>query len=1301
MADFLFGSPGSAQKPIVYSGLQVSTSQYDLAVQWLRGQRRCSTNCIWTGDFQKHKQSAKGKGGGKGSGQYTYTSACILSLGFGEWDDPLLNVWAAGSTTSTTTLADLGMTFQAGTPTQTPWAFVVSKYPSQAQAYKNIANLTAQKLDLGSAASIPDFAFEGRCIPYADYLTSAGWTNPTTSVNTPGRDVNMADFLPDFLQDPLVGGGFDSGDIPDLTDFRAYQAAQGLFFSPYLTKQERATDIINRWAKLANTWIYWSNTAFVFVPLGDQALTANGYTYTPNLTVDCDLGPADFVSNPPVKVDVKDQADCPNRTVVSITDRTMGYVTNPIEYKAESLIRKYGRREPDSVQADEICNPAVGNVVSQLIGRRNANLTKTYAFQTSWRFVRWLPGSIFTLTDPTQDLVAERVRITSVAEDENGILSWTAEELPAAGGTYFPRTVQPGPPPTTPDTMIDAGSVNVPAVAEPAQAVGGTTRTVLIAASGGANFGGANVWISFDNWASQSFVGKIQSSAIQGVLTANLAAYGGSNPDTTNTLSVDATASLGEPEPLTTADADGLRSLSLVCAPPTVSGSDMVLDSAGELLAPGTESTTGTYTADLTYLQRGQLGTAPGAHSIDDLFTLFDMSGQPGSTIQFPLPAAYIGAPIWLKFAAFNLFGKNVQDLSLCQSYKYTPTGAGFGAGTGGVPAAPTGLTAGAGVASAFLSWNANAATDNVSGYDIYRAAGTGASFGSAILIAAGIAGQAYTDTGLAVATGYTYFLKAKNAIGLSAATAGVDLTTSATPLGDVSGPASSTDGDFALFNGTGGKTLKDTGLARDTDGTFAANSDSNIPSQKAVKTYVDVKVAGLSWKQAVRAATTVAGTLATSFENGDAIDGVTLATGDRILIKNQSAGAENGIYVVAASGAPSRSTDADAGSELVNASCYVSEGTTNADTQWTCTTNAPITPGSTSLAFAQLTTGGGAVSSVFGRTGAVVAATNDYAFSQISGQTTLAQFPSIADQTALGNLSGGAAVPVALTATQLTTLINAFGSSLSGAAPASGGGTANFLRADGSWAVPPGTATVPTAANPTATASDTTVNGSASTFLRSDGAPAVQKGSSSAFGIVKVDNSTITASAGVISATGFVPSAAAFHPGFQAARYYTTPAVQTWGTLALSGNRLYAIPFYVPVATTFTKMSISVTSFVALSSIELGVYANSSGVPGALEYDAGTVSSASNGLKEITGLAMALSAGWHWLAMASSSNPTVQGFSNTSWLTGMLMGYSSPGTFVSGVFGAWTFSAGALPNPFPTVSYNDNGANPTAYLRL
>lgn len=119
-------------------------------------------------------------------------------------------------------------------------------------------------------------------------------------------------------------------------------------------------------------------------------------------------------------------------------------------------------------------------------------------------------------------------------------------------------------------------------------------------------------------------------------------------------------------------------------------------------------------------------------------------------------------------------------------------------------------------------------------------------------------------------------------------------------------------------------------------------------------KDYVDGLSAGRDWKESVRAATTVAGTLATSFENGDAIDGVTLATGDRILIKNQSSGAENGIYVVAASGAPARAADAVQDKLTGGSTVSVEEGTANADTRWLLTNNGVPTVGTTAQVWTQ-----------------------------------------------------------------------------------------------------------------------------------------------------------------------------------------------------------------------------------------------------------------------------------------------------------------------------------------------------------
>jgi hypothetical protein len=120
--------------------------------------------------------------------------------------------------------------------------------------------------------------------------------------------------------------------------------------------------------------------------------------------------------------------------------------------------------------------------------------------------------------------------------------------------------------------------------------------------------------------------------------------------------------------------------------------------------------------------------------------------------------------------------------------------------------------------------------------------------------------------------------------------------------------------------------------------------------------------------KAPVRVASTANGTLASAFENGDTVDGVTLATNDRILIKNQASGAENGIYTVNASGAPTRATDANAANELPQGFLvFVKEGSTNANTVWQHTTAAAITLGTTALTFAQLSGSGGAPSGAAG----------------------------------------------------------------------------------------------------------------------------------------------------------------------------------------------------------------------------------------------------------------------------------------------------------------------------------------------
>lgn len=127
-----------------------------------------------------------------------------------------------------------------------------------------------------------------------------------------------------------------------------------------------------------------------------------------------------------------------------------------------------------------------------------------------------------------------------------------------------------------------------------------------------------------------------------------------------------------------------------------------------------------------------------------------------------------------------------------------------------------------------------------------------------------------------------------------------------------------------------------------------------------ATKGYVDAARSGLDVKQSVRVATTEPINIASDLEAGDVIDGVTLVAGDRVLVKNQSTASENGIYVAVASGAASRSTDADSSAEVTAGMfTFVAEGSTNADSGWVLTTNDTISLGTTPLVFAQFSGAG------------------------------------------------------------------------------------------------------------------------------------------------------------------------------------------------------------------------------------------------------------------------------------------------------------------------------------------------------
>ena len=148
-------------------------------------------------------------------------------------------------------------------------------------------------------------------------------------------------------------------------------------------------------------------------------------------------------------------------------------------------------------------------------------------------------------------------------------------------------------------------------------------------------------------------------------------------------------------------------------------------------------------------------------------------------------------------------------------------------------------------------------------------------------------------------------------------------------------------------------------------DGAISANSQkiTNLATptadgDAASKSYVDGVSQGLDIKDSCVAATTGNITISTALNNGDTLDGVSLSTNDRVLVKDQSTASENGIYIVGSS--PARADDLAAGADAAGMFTFVEQGTVNADNGFVCTSNkGSAVVGTNNLAFAQFSGAG------------------------------------------------------------------------------------------------------------------------------------------------------------------------------------------------------------------------------------------------------------------------------------------------------------------------------------------------------
>lgn len=632
------GTVSTSDKRI--NSMRIQQSAYGLCQPLVYGKNRVAANMFWYGDFTATAHTTTKKQGGKGGGvktkntTYTYSASFMLGLCENKikdigiiWRDKEQIVPKTEGGIQLKPIDQLGFELFDGDHNPV-WGYLPSKHPDQALHYPFLGYVACANYDLGGSASLSNHNFEVISdITFSETI----------------QDANPADVIEDFITNPRYGAS-PSLQMADLSEFRTYCTATNLLISPALTEQREAFEIINEIVEAVNCAVVPSPDGLKIRSYGDSVVSGNGVTFVPDLEPVYHLTDDDFLGeDQPVRVRRSRDTDAYNHCQIEYVNRFNQYNTETVEAKDQANIEMFGLRTQDPVKFDFFCEPKIARHAVQLLLQRRLYVRNEYEFELGWKYCRLEPMDIVTITDESLGLNQFPVRITRVEEDEEGVLSITAEELAVGSRSAVEYDLQSSN--GYQGGNEEPGNVNAPAIFEPPLELTGGKNQIWVAVSGGINWGGCNVWASIDN-TTYEMIGTIYGSARYGTLVSAIDADDTEMQIQLNTSSQMFSGTVEDAEVDATLCRVGDEYINYIEA--TLNGS-------------------GLYT--LSDVIRGRFDDA-GPHNAGESFVRIDRA-----IFSHDYNENMVGKQIYLKFTSFNGLQQKEQTLDEVAAYSHTITG--------------------------------------------------------------------------------------------------------------------------------------------------------------------------------------------------------------------------------------------------------------------------------------------------------------------------------------------------------------------------------------------------------------------------------------------------------------------------------------------------------------------------------------------------------------------------------------------------------------------------------------------------